>query len=82
LVGCALGGASSRFVVPPASAQQAATLRPWEYFCSYNEPVSGFGDLSAQTRGNATARANALGAQAWELIPIDNSNWCFKRPKM
>jgi uncharacterized lipoprotein YajG len=33
LAGCAVGGASARFVVPPANAQQAATLTKWEYSC-------------------------------------------------
>jgi hypothetical protein len=86
LVGCAVGGAAGgaaeRFVVPPASAQQAATLTKWEYVCM---------------RGgnpNVTGEANRLGLQGWEMsgavgavsggggfISTDEV-WCFKRPKL
>jgi hypothetical protein len=72
LVGCAVGGVSSHIVVPRASAQQAATLTKSEYFCT---------DLN---RGNsATARANRLAIEGWELAGIaDRDLWCWKRPKM
>ena len=75
LAGCAVGGASSRFVVPPASAQQAATLTKWEYMCGSQPDVA-----------DATAAANAAGQQGWELVgnfsEQRNRGWCFKRPKM
>jgi hypothetical protein len=71
LVGCAVGGASSRFVVPPASAQQAATLTRWEYFCA----------------NGSVDDADKSGAQGWELVQLSmldrrtfDSIWCFKRP--
>jgi hypothetical protein len=72
LGGCAVGGVSSHLVVPRASAQQAATLTKSEYFCT---------DLN---RGNsATARANRLAIEGWELAGIaDRDLWCWKRPKM
>ncbi|HYQ03890.1 MAG TPA: hypothetical protein VER96_34695 [Polyangiaceae bacterium] len=76
VVGCTVGGASARFVVPPASAQQAAGLTRWEFQC--------------QTVDNddATAVANKMGAQGWDIagsaeVPANDENlWCFKRPKL
>ena len=50
LVGCALGGAASQFVVPQASAQQQATMTKWEYSC--------FAEWSG-----ITERSNQLGAE-------------------
>jgi hypothetical protein len=74
LVGCAVGGAASRFAVPPASAQQAATLTRWEYFC-----------IEEYAARDVTTRANTAGAQGWELVAVGGDNiyvnWCFKRPK-
>ena len=71
LAGCAVGGASSRFVVPPASAQQAATLTKWEYL--YVEVGSmGAGDKQSQ----------AAGMQGWEMVQFSGSYMIFKRPKM
>ena len=71
LVGCAVGGASARFVVPPASAQQAATLTKWEYTC-----VTSQGLITPE-------QANPLGAQGWELAVVEIPGlWCFKRPKL
>lgn len=77
VAGCAVGGASARFVVPPASAQQAATLPRWEYVC-----IEGDHDI-----GMIQAKANTLGAQAWEMAgslnpSLSSATWCFKRPKM
>jgi hypothetical protein len=75
LAGCAVGGASARFVVPSASAQQAAALTKWEYTC-----------VEAPGIGASEMRANAAGAQGWEMVGSlslgSNSGWCFKRPKM
>ncbi len=75
LVGCAVGGASARFVVPPANAQQHATLTKWEYFC--------INEVHAE---NITPKANQLGAQYWELVaaagPPRSELWCFKRPAL
>jgi hypothetical protein len=77
LVGCAVGGVSSQLVVPKASAQQAATLTRWEYFCG--EPDS-----------TATELANKMGAKGWEMATVraqtanlgSHDVYCFKRPKM
>lgn len=75
LVGCAVGGASSQLVVPKASAQQAAKLTRWEYFCAEEW---GADDIMKM--------ANPLGAQGWEMVATDGNDtrtsWCFKRPKM
>jgi hypothetical protein len=71
LAGCAVGGASSRFVVPPASAQQAATLTHWEYLCIEVSSVS-----------QIEPKANAAGQQGWEMVGSLSSSMCFKRPKM
>ena len=71
IAGCAVGGASARFVVPPANAQQA-TLTKWEYLC----PAMPF---------NAAAEAaNKAGAEGWELVNYDPKAGigCFKRPKL
>jgi hypothetical protein len=69
LVGCAVGGAASRFSVPPASAQQAAAMTRWEYFCF---------DMI-----NPTEKANQAGSQGWEMVAVASdqarSVWCFKR---
>jgi hypothetical protein len=77
LVGCAVGGAAGRFVVPPASAQQAAMLTKWEYTCISDvgpanelgvqgwELAAGVGDVRGY---GGSVRSNAI--------------WCFKRPKL
>jgi uncharacterized lipoprotein YajG len=77
--GCAIGGASARFVVPPASAQQAATLTKWEYTC--------FDVRGAPEVAEIQTKSNAAGLQGWEMSGVYNyvdaySVWCFKRPKM
>jgi uncharacterized lipoprotein YajG len=77
VAGCAVGGVSSRFVVPPANAQQAATLTKWEYMFIEAE----------HDDDRVLAEVNAAGAQAWELAGSLNPTrakavWCFKRPKM
>jgi hypothetical protein len=80
LVGCAVGGASARFVVPSAGAQQPPSgATRWEYFC---EDVPS--DAVAQMNS-----ANRWGAEYWELAQwLESSTivhatrtWCFKRPK-
>jgi hypothetical protein len=76
VAGCAVGGASARFAVPPASAQQAQTLTQWEYQCIQfpNGPKE------------MTAKANAFGDDRWEMSGLwPDPNFpraCFKRPKM
>lgn len=74
LVGCAVGGGASAFVVPKASAQQAATLTKWEVFCTED----GWSDLKA-----ALPKA---GAEGWELVSHTREGTlgtaCFKRPKL
>jgi hypothetical protein len=73
LVGCAVGGVSSQLVVPRASAQQAATLPKWEYYCGLRPSFDG---------PAAATEANKLGAESWELASaLDHGGWCFKRPK-
>ena len=76
LVGCAVGGAAGRFVVPPASAQQAATGTRWEYFC--------FDETAAS---DVMAKANPAGLQGWDMVAAGTRygsalTWCFKRPKL
>ena len=72
VAGCAVGGASSLFVVPPASAQQAATLTKWEYSCFHEVLI-----------GDVEPKSKALGSQAWELAAASGADvWCFKRPAM
>ena len=75
VAGCAVGGASARFVVPPASAQQAATLTKWEYMC-INDPYI----------ERAATKASAAGIQGWEMVGSlslgTESGWCFKRAKL
>jgi hypothetical protein len=73
LVGCAVGAGSGAFVVPKASAQQAAQLSRWEYVC-----VSGKSE-------DVQIRSNQLGDERWEMVGIGADQWlltgCFKRPK-
>jgi len=72
VAGCAVGGASARFVVPPASAQQAATLTKWEYMWFYE------GDNDAWN-----PKAKAAGSQGWELVAaVSPGYYYFKRPKL
>jgi hypothetical protein len=75
LVGCAVGGGAGAFVVPQATAQQAATLTKWEYTC-----------FAGNSGKEIIAHSNQLGAQGWEMAAADGSTadtkWCFKRSKM
>lgn len=76
LIGCAVGGASSQFVAPPARAQG---VQRWEYHCFFaNEDI--------------TKNANRMGAEGWEMVTGAGAGagdgilkemqfvWCFKRP--
>lgn len=75
LVGCAVGGASSRLVAPIPPAHAGAPTTRWEYYCVSGKP---------------TPDMNAVGAQGWELATgiaavtgsVTNSEitYCFKRP--
>ncbi|HKO48355.1 MAG TPA: hypothetical protein VJV79_11555, partial [Polyangiaceae bacterium] len=76
VAGCAVGGASARFVVPPANAQQAAALTKLEYYCApFHED-------------KATELSNKMGEQGWDMASVSdystgNTNlFCFKRPKL
>jgi hypothetical protein len=72
LIGCAAGGVARKLVVPPANAQQAATLTKWEYMC--------------QEAGNLEQSVHAAkeaGLQGWEVVGFPKiSTWCFKRPRL
>ncbi len=78
LMGCAVGGASSQLVVPQASAQQAATLTKWEYFCTD----------TFTNHDYLLSEANKLGSDGWEPAALEDKfsslgkRWCFKRPKL
>ena len=77
LIGCAVGGASSRLVVPQARAGTNPTR--WEYHC-----IDGSDELGVNS--------NKMGEQGWELAAgagagsgtgVGSSNTfvgCFKRP--
>lgn len=73
LAGCAVGGGASAFVVPKASAQQAAALTRWEYFCVDDV---GYAKINGE--------ANKAGAEGWEMVTYDVAHnfGCFRRPKM
>jgi hypothetical protein len=80
LVGCGVGGVSSQFVVPKASAEQEAKLLAWEYKCVMQE----YRWTDTTETADTTEKANRLGAARWEAFAIDSKEkmWCFKRPKM
>ncbi|MBC8133508.1 MAG: hypothetical protein H7X95_11055 [Deltaproteobacteria bacterium] len=77
VIGCAVGGASSHFVVPPARAGTNPTR--WEYYC-LETGEEGF-----------LQKCNQLGAQGWEMAAGAGAGagtgwdktmkltWCFKR---
>jgi hypothetical protein len=73
LIGCAVGGVSSQFVVPPARAGTNPTR--WEYYC-----IEGIDRINE--------RADKMGAQGWEMTASAAVQqhldaewiWCFKRP--
>jgi hypothetical protein len=70
LVGCAVGGGASRFVVPPA---QAKDIQRWDYLC--------FEEWGAK---DIMPKAKAAGAEGWEMVMADSlqgrQSICFKRP--
>ena len=75
VAGCAVGGASARFVVPPANAQQAAMLTRWDYKC-----------FQENRADDVQPKAKEAGADGWEMTGVPSEStvsvWCFKRPKM
>jgi hypothetical protein len=76
LLGCAVGGASSRLAVPQARA--GANPTRWEYHC-----IDGTAEL--------VPNSNKMGEQGWEMVAgagagsssklLSNNEfvWCFKR---
>jgi hypothetical protein len=80
LVGCAVGGAASHFVAPPARA--GTTPQKWAYFCI----------TSGDNVERFTRKLDQAGAEGWELVAAsvsdggtsitNNAFWCFKRPLM
>lgn len=70
-----LGCATSQ-VVPGATAQPPPPgVQTWAYECT-----------DGYNAGTITERANALGAQGWEMVAAVGSErvrglWCFKRPR-
>ena len=73
-LGVGFGCAAAPFVVPKASAQQAATLTKWEVNCFKNNDTA-----------EAVANANRLGGENWEMLGVSSGPtdlYCFKRPKM
>jgi hypothetical protein len=77
LVGCAVGGGAGQFVVPKASAQQAAQLQQWEVTC-----VGGNADSPEGQAAAIEKAGRRLGHERWEPVGGGDLVWCFKRPKM
>jgi hypothetical protein len=77
ILGCATGGAASRYV-ETASAAPPPGATPWSYRC--------FQDDSPES---IQERANGLGIKGWELASsalsgganMSSPIWCFKRPR-
>ncbi|HMF40231.1 MAG TPA: hypothetical protein VKQ32_06035 [Polyangia bacterium] len=73
VIGCAVGGVSSQFIVPPVRAGTNPTR--WEYYC-------------LEDTEKLVERSDKLGAQGWEMtaasaVAAHNDPyfvWCFKRP--
>ena len=61
--------------IPPALAQSDASIQRWDYFCMHPQWGAGESRLDA-----TTAQLKAAGQQGWELVTVDESNYCFKRP--
>ena len=70
--GSGCGAGASAFLVPPASAQQAAVAPRWEYFCDDGREF--------RSSEEVTKRAKQLGAQHWEMVGMLGASFCFKRP--
>ena len=70
VLGCAVGGVASQFVVPPATA---ASVQRWDYFC--------FEEWGAAA---IMAKAKQAGSDGWEMVMADSlqsrQSVCFKRP--
>ena len=77
LIGCAVGGASSQLVAPPARAGTNPTR--WEYRClDENESMeTNYNKLGAQGWEMATATTTKLGTLGGEAGYI----YCFKRER-
>jgi hypothetical protein len=60
---------------PPAFAQSDTSIQRWDYYCM--QPQWGVGE----SRLDATiAQLKSAGQQGWELVTVDESAYCFKRP--
>jgi hypothetical protein len=72
-LGVGFGCAAAPLVVPRASAQQAATLTKWEYFCIHESGAA-----------NIMKAVKPLGSEGWEMVGLEGNfeTVCFKRPKM
>ena len=76
IVGCVAGVAAKPLIIPEASAQQAASMEKWQYYC--------FRDFDT---ARITKTANAAGKKGWELVTaaaaggpmVTHPTWCFKR---
>ena len=77
LVGCATGGAASRFVGSANAAPPPPGAPRWAYVCFKRDSPTRIQD-----------QANELGSQGWELAAsalsggadMSSPIWCFKRP--
>ena len=69
-VGCVVGGAASRLLLPTAVAQN---IKRWDYLC--------LEELGAK---DIMAKAKKAGAEGWEMVVADSVQArqvvCFKRP--
>lgn len=72
LAGCA---ASRVQWVPPALAQTDTSTPRWDYHCM--QPQWGPGESRSDA---TTAQLKAAGLQGWELVTVDQTLYCFKRP--
>ena len=76
VIGCAVGGAASHFVVPPVRAGTNPTR--WEYACLQKPSTN---------PSNILTQSNQLGTQGWEMVTAAAAGegfhaewvWCFKR---
>jgi hypothetical protein len=76
ILGCATGGAASRYVGTAAAAAPAGVTR-WSYACFKDDDVKSIQE-----------RASQAGETGWELVAsslagghdMSSPIWCFKRP--